>query len=77
MIPGINDIIRDLYLNWQPEVKTVSGEGYHGSSKGDIMEYHVYFDVYNLDWTTKKRAFKGYVFKKLFDNINWDDFNGG
>ena len=61
----IVDWISDLKLNWKPEKKTESGYGYHGSSKGDYIEYELYFDEFRCEWTDKDRAFQGYVFKNI------------
>jgi hypothetical protein len=63
-IPSVISLfIGELKENWKPKTKTKTGYGYHGSRKGDKIEYTLYFDEYRGEWTTKKRAFQGLVFK--------------
>ena len=57
--------LSDLKANWKPRTETKTGYGYHGSSKGDEIEYTMYFDEYRCEWTTKDRAFQGLVFKEI------------
>ena len=57
--------LADLKANWKPKTETKTGYGYHGSSKGDKIEYTMYFDEYRCEWTTKDRAFQGLVFKEI------------
>lgn len=54
-----------LKANWKPETITETSYGYHGSSKGDKIECILYFDSYRFEWTTKNRAFQGFVFKEI------------
>lgn len=61
----IVDFLLDLKYEWKPKTKKETGYGYHGSSKGDEIEYTLYFDEYNSNWTTKDMAFRGFVFKKI------------
>jgi hypothetical protein len=57
--------IDELKQNWKPKTETKTGYGYHGSSKGDKIEYTMYFDEYRCEWTTKDRAFQGLIFKNV------------
>ena len=57
--------LSDLKENWKPKIESKTGYGYHGSSKGDEIEYTMYFDEYRCEWTTKDRAFQGLVFKEV------------
>ncbi len=57
--------ISELKQNWKPKTETKIGYGYHGSSKGDEIEYTMYFDEYRCEWTTKDTAFQGLVFKSV------------
>lgn len=57
--------ISELKENWKPETKTKDGYCYHGSSKGDKIEYTMYFDEYRCEWATKDKAFQGWVFKNV------------
>ncbi len=57
--------LSELKENWKPKTETKTGYGYHGSSKGDEIEYTMYFDEYRCEWTTKDRAFQGLVFKEV------------
>ena len=65
----MHNFITELKSKWNPKTETKTGYGYHGSSKGDEIEYTVYFDEYRSEWTTKDRAFQGYVFKQINDFI--------
>ena len=56
--------LSELKENWKPKTETKTGYGYHGSSKGDEIEYTLYFDSYRCEWTTKDRAFKDLFFKR-------------
>jgi len=57
--------LSDLKNNWKPKIKKESGFGYHGSTKGDKIEFEMYFDEYHSEWTSfKDKAFKGFVLKK-------------
>jgi hypothetical protein len=57
--------LAELKANWKPKTETKTGYGYHGSSKGDEIEYTLYFDSYRCEWTTKDRAFQGLVFQEI------------
>jgi hypothetical protein len=57
--------LAELEANWKPKTETKTGYGYHGSSKGDEIEYTLYFDSYRCEWTTKNRAFQGLVFQEI------------
>jgi hypothetical protein len=61
----MHSFIAELKSKWNPKTETKTGYGYHGSSKGDEIEYTLYFDEYRCEWTTKDRAFQGYVFKHI------------
>lgn len=64
----IIEFIEDMKKSWIPKTRTGGGYGYHGSNKGDYMEYTEYFNTYEADWTTDKDyAFKGYVFQHISD----------
>ena len=65
----IHSFIAELKSKWNPETETKTGYGYHGSSKGDEIEYTLYFDEYRCEWTTKDIAFQGYVFKHINEFI--------
>lgn len=61
-------LIENLKSSWEPKTKKRDGYGYHGSNKGDYLEYTVYFNPYEADWTTDEdQAFKGYIFKHISD----------
>tara|TARA_R110000772_G_scaffold62549_2_gene140561 strand:+ start:7465 stop:7710 length:246 start_codon:yes stop_codon:yes gene_type:complete len=63
----INDILKDVKL----EEKHEHGYGYHGSSKGDRIDYTTYYDKHRYEWTTdKNRALQGVIFDKLTPIIN-------
>lgn len=64
--------IAELKSRWVPNTKTESGYGYHGSNKGDEIEYTLYFDEFRCEWTTKDIAFEGYVFKEIKKYLNHD-----
>jgi hypothetical protein len=66
----INDLITNLKKNWVPKTKVKTGYGYHGSSKGDEVEYTMYFDEFRQEWTTKDRAFQGLVFGYIDNCLN-------
>lgn len=57
--------IAQLKKGWKPKTETKIGYGYHGSSKGDKLEYVMYFDEYRCEWTTKDIAFQGFVFENV------------
>jgi len=59
------NFIMELKSKWNPKTKTKTGYGYHGSSKGDEIEYTLYFDEYRCEWTDINTAFQGYVFKNI------------
>lgn len=61
----LKEIIDELKLKWVPKTKPQVGYGYHGSNKGDEIEFTLYFDEYRCEWTTKDIAFKGYVFSYI------------
>jgi hypothetical protein len=63
-------LLLELKKEWEPKTKTKIGYGYHGSSKGDKIEYVVYFDDYKNNWTTKSIAFEGFVFKRISEFLN-------
>ena len=65
----MHSFIGELKSKWNPETETKTGYGYHGSRKGDEIEYTLYFDEYRCEWTTKDRAFQGYVFKHINEFI--------
>lgn len=68
--------IEELRQSWKPKTQTGSSYGYHGSNKGDYMEYTEYFNVYTAKWTTNKdEAFKGYIFDKISDILFEDYLN--
>jgi len=54
-------LIDELRGSWKPKKETRTGYGYHGSSKGDEIEYTVFLNEYSYKWTTEDAAFKGYV----------------
>ena len=62
---AMSRFISELKRNWNPKTKTETVYGYHGSSKGDEIEYTLYFDEYRCEWTTEYRAFQGLVFKNI------------
>jgi len=69
-ISEIDSIDLSLYIyntkeEWNPKTQKSSGYGYHGSSKGDKIEFTEYFDEYRIEWTNKDRAFQGFLFKKI------------
>ncbi len=57
--------ILELKFKWNPQKQMKTGDRYHGSNKGDEMEYVLYFDEYNCEWASEERAFQGYVFKNI------------
>jgi len=57
--------LSELKANWKPKTETKTGYGYHGSSKGEEIEYTLYFDSYRCEWTTEDRAFQGLVFQEI------------
>lgn len=63
--------IDELRENWKPLTQTNEVEIYHGSKKGDIVEYKLYFDERTLKWTTKEIAFQSYVMKHLKEECRW------
>ena len=65
LISYMHYFIDELKQNWKPKTETKKSYGYHGSSKGDEIEYTMYFDEYRCEWTTKDRAFQGLVFKNV------------
>lgn len=67
---SISCFLAELKANWNPETKTKSGYGYHGSSKDDEIEYTLYFDSYRCEWTTEDSAFQGFVFKEINKLLN-------
>lgn len=62
---SISSFLAELKVNWNPKMETKKGYGYHGSSKDDEIEYTLYFDSYRCEWTTKDRAFQGFVFQEI------------
>lgn len=58
-------LLEDLKESWEPKTKTEIGYGYHGSRKGDKIEYTMYFDEFRCEWTTKDSAFQGFVFEQI------------
>jgi len=65
----IADLISELKTKWVPKMEKRTGSDYHGNNKGDEKEYTVYFDEYRMEWTTKRRAFQGYVFNHVNEFI--------
>lgn len=61
----IHGFLAELRVNWNPKTETKTGYGYHGSSKDDEIQYTLYFDSYRCEWTTKDRAFQGFVFQEI------------
>jgi hypothetical protein len=61
----MHSFITELKSKWNPKTETIKGTCYHGSKKGDEIEYTLYFDEYRCEWTNKDRAFKGYIFKHI------------
>lgn len=62
----IREWIEEKRKDWKPKTKTSSSIGYHGSNKGEEMEYTLYYDVKNLEWVTdEERAFNGFLYKEL------------
>jgi hypothetical protein len=61
--------IGEIKENWKPKTKTETGYGYHGSSKGDEIEYTLYFDEYRCEWGSEDRAFQGFIFKTIDKTI--------
>ena len=62
---NIQKYIDKLRSEWKPEVKTVDGVVPHGSNKGMIIQYELYWNEYSCSWTDKDSAFKGFVFKNV------------
>lgn len=52
------------------KTKISGGYGYHGSSKGDYIEYTLYWDVLKADWTNRDEALKNFVCYTLNSKIN-------
>jgi hypothetical protein len=65
----IKYLIEILKSEWKPITEIKNGYGYHGSSKDEEIEYTLYFDEYRCEWTTKDRAFQGFVFKYINEFI--------
>jgi len=66
----INELITNLKKDWKPKTEVKTGYGYHGSIKGDEIEYTMYFDEFRYEWTTKDRAFQGLMFKHINEFLN-------
>jgi len=62
---SIADFISTLKSKWEPKTKQEVGYGYHGSSKGDKIEWTSYYDEFRAEWTDKNRAFQGFVFDHI------------
>jgi|VirMetMinimDraft_7_1064189.scaffolds.fasta_scaffold67100_2 hypothetical protein len=63
----ITELLKDIRLDERSE----HGYGYHGSIKGDRIDYTLYYDKYRCQWTTdKNRALQGVIFDKLVPIIN-------
>lgn len=63
------DFIQSLKQNWLPETKPATGHNNHG----EAITYTLYFDVFRCEWTSRKRAFQGYVFKHVNEMIQQSD----
>lgn len=62
----IREWIEEKRKSWEPKTKTSGGIGYHGSNKGEEMEYTMYYDVKNWEWVTdEEKAFKGFLYTEL------------
>ena len=61
----MEEYIDNLRKQWKPETKDMWGY----DAFGDDKKYTLYFDEYRLDWTSKERAFQGYVFKNIRELI--------
>jgi len=66
----LEQIISQIVGEAELKSKTEIGEGRHGSSKGEPIEYTVWHNPYYCEWTTKEMALRGYVFLKLLPIID-------
>lgn len=57
--------IEELKQIWVPQIKKEIGYDYYGYQRRKKVEFTLYFDVYLHEWTTKRRAFKGFVFQNI------------
>ena len=58
--------IEKLRSEWNPKIEKGERFKYHGTKSGEKVDYELYFDNYRCEWTTKERAFQGFV----IENIN-------
>lgn len=59
----------ELLMNVKLPEKPEQGIGRHGSSKGDIIEFTLYFDAYHNTWTTEQIALRGYILEHIMPVI--------
>lgn len=73
-IEAIKEWIEEKRKSWIPETKKEDGYGYHGSNKGEYLEYELYYDVKDYEWVTdKETAFMGFIYKELDKIIKQQD----
>ena len=72
-LKAIQDYLNEARRKWKPRITEVEASDRTRFSDVDSESATLYFDEYNLVWTSKDIAFKGHVFKQISEIVRTVD----
>lgn len=76
-LTAIQDYLIEARRKWKPRTTEVEHSERMRFADGDSESTTLYFDEYNLVWTSKDIAFKGHVFKQISEIVGAVDGGEG
>lgn len=70
---AIQDYLKEARRKWKPKTTEIEASDRTRFADGDSESGTLYFDEYNLVWTSKDIAFKGHVFKQISEIVGTVD----
>ena len=72
-LTAIQDYLTEARRKWKPRTTEIEASDRTRFAEGDSQSTTLYFDEYNLVWTSKDIAFKGHVFKLISEIVRTVD----
>lgn len=72
-LTAIQDYLTEARRKWKPRTTEIEHSERMRFADGDSENATLYFDEYNLVWTSKDIAFKGHVFKQISEIVRTVD----